>query len=106
MYAELSELKEYLKIDQDDVSEDIVLNMLLEASADDIDLYTTDKFKNADSVPTNIKVCCIKLAAIQYRSIGAENLKSETIGPLSSTYNHEMPIYIQNILNRYRGAIV
>lgn len=106
MYAELSELKEYLKIDQDDVSEDIVLNMLLEASADDIDLYTTDKFKNVDSVPTNIKLCCIKLAAIQYRSIGAENLKSETIGPLSSTYNHEMPIYIQNILNRYRGAIV
>ena len=106
MYATLDELKKYLKIDLNDTEDDELLSLLISSTSSDIDVETQYMFQEGNEIPQNIKMACLVLSAIQYRMIGSENLKSESIGPLSSTYSYEIPIYISKILNNYRGKII
>lgn len=95
--AQLEFIKQRLGIGETDTSKDMLLNQLLEdAKAEILD------YCNRDTLLARMEGLQRELAIIYYNRFGDEGLTSRSEGPVSVSYNTEIPEIIKSRLNRYR----
>lgn len=85
-----------LDISSNDVSQDDLLNILLEDASKAICLYL-----NCSTVPIMLEWIVEDLAVKKYRKLGSEGLSSESIDVINSTFESDMLIEYYPLLNKY-----
>lgn len=105
MLSNLNEAKIYLKIDETDFSEDFNIQLMLDATEEQIKDFCHDTFA---TVPPGVKLAQLKWLQKEHtnQSQGSNGIQSENIAGQSTTYVQGIPEDIQDMLYKYKKVVV
>jgi hypothetical protein len=107
---ELEEVKNYLKLDPHDESEDAFLTDLINVAKEQADAYLNNDFNAYENgelklleLPFSIKIACLKMIGTWYE-IRTDAITSHTVAGFSVSFG-EIPLDAERLLHPYRKIV-